>query len=145
MLRQVAYDTLSRRDRKSRHLAVAAHLRVVFPGDGDEVTDVIARHYLDALQAVLGDPDTAQIRGQAISALVRAGERAERTGAPARATTSYAAAADLTLAAPPEGAPAAAGTPSAGLLWERAATAADTSANWALAVELAGRAREDHL
>jgi predicted ATPase len=27
MLRQVAYDTLSRRDRKARHLAVAAHLR----------------------------------------------------------------------------------------------------------------------
>jgi predicted ATPase len=27
MLRQVAYDTLSRRDRKTRHLQVAAHLR----------------------------------------------------------------------------------------------------------------------
>ena len=50
MLRQVAYDTLSRRDRKARHLAVAAHLRAVFPGDGEEVTDVIARHYLDALE-----------------------------------------------------------------------------------------------
>ena len=60
-----------------------------------------------------------------------AGERAERTGAPARAAAIYAAAADLTLAGPP-GAPVA-----AGLLWERAATAADTSANWALAVELA--------
>ena len=31
LLRQVAYDTLSRRDRKSRHLAVAAHLRATFP------------------------------------------------------------------------------------------------------------------
>jgi len=142
MLRQVAYDTLSRRDRKSRHLAVAAHLRVVFPGDGEEVTDVIARHYLDALQAVPGDPDTAQIRGQAISALIRAGERAQRTGAPARAAASYAAAADLTLANPSE-APAAAGPP-AGLLWERAAAAADTSADHALAVELAGQAREYH-
>ena len=49
MLRQVAYDTLSRRDRKARHLKVAAHLRAAFPGDGEEVTDVIARHYLDAL------------------------------------------------------------------------------------------------
>ena len=49
MLRQVAYDTLSRRDRKTRHLAVAAHLRAAFPGDGEEVADVIARHYLDAL------------------------------------------------------------------------------------------------
>ena len=31
MLRQVAYDTLSRRDRKTRHLAVAAHLRAASP------------------------------------------------------------------------------------------------------------------
>ena len=84
MLRQVAYDTLSRRDRKTRHLAVAAHLRAAFPGDGEEVADVIARHYLDALNAVPDDPDTDQIRGQAIATLIRAAERAERTGAPAR-------------------------------------------------------------
>ena len=83
MLRQVAYDTLSRRDRKTRHLAVAAHLRVTFAGDGEEMADVIARHYLDALHAVPDDPDTAQIRAQAIAALIRAAERAERTGAPA--------------------------------------------------------------
>ena len=95
MLRQVAYDTLSRRDRKTRHLAVAAHLRAAFPGDGEEVADVIARHYLDALNAIPDDPDTAQIRGQAVTALIRAAERAERTGAPARAATSYAAAAEL--------------------------------------------------
>jgi predicted ATPase len=99
MLRQVAYSTLSRRDRKARHLAVAAHLLQAFPGDGEEVAEVIARHYLDALQAVPDEADTAQIRGQAVNALVRAGERAERTGAPARAAASYAAAADLTVAA----------------------------------------------
>jgi hypothetical protein len=57
MLRQVAYDTLSRRDRKTRHLAVAAHLRAAFAGDGEEVADVIARHYLDALNAVPDDGD----------------------------------------------------------------------------------------
>jgi tetratricopeptide (TPR) repeat protein len=144
MLRQVAYGTLSRRDRKARHLAVAAHLRQAFPGDGEEVAEVIARHYLDALAAVPDDPDTAQIRGEAIGALVRAGERAERTGAPGRAAASYAAAADLTTAGPPDAGEADAGPPSAGLLWERAATAADTAADWALAVDLAGRAREYH-
>ena len=99
MLRQVAYDTLSRRDRKARHLTVAAHLRAAFAGDGEEVTDVIARHYLDALDAVPGDPDAGEIRGQAIAALTRAAERAVRTGAPARAAASYAAAARLTQAA----------------------------------------------
>ena len=98
MLRQVAYDTLSRRDRKTRHLTVAAHLRAAFPGDGEEVADVIARHYLDALDAVPDDPDAGQIRGQAIAALIRAAERAERTGAPARAAASYATAAGLTQA-----------------------------------------------
>ena len=96
MLRQVAYDTLSRRDRKIRHLAVAAHLRAAFPGDGEEVAEVIARHYLDALESLPDDPDAGQIRGQAIAALTRAAERAERTGAPAQAATSYATAAQLT-------------------------------------------------
>ena len=145
MLRQVAYDTLSRRDRKACHLKVAAHLRAVFPGDGEEVADVIARHYRDALEAVPGDPDTGQIRGQAIGALVRAAGRAERMGAPGRAAASYAAAAELSLADPPDGAEAAAGQQSAGFLWERAATAAVINADWALAIELAGRAREYHL
>jgi predicted ATPase len=84
MLRQVAYDTLSRRDRKTRHLKVAAHLRAVFAGDGEEVADVIARHYLDALHAVPDDGDATAIRDQAIAALVRGAERAERIGAPAR-------------------------------------------------------------
>ena len=106
MLRQVAYDTLSRRDRKMRHLKVAAHLRAAFPGDGEEVADVIARHYLDALNAIPDDPDTGQIRGQAIAALIRAAERAERTGALGRAATSYATAAELTIGGPPRREPA---------------------------------------
>jgi len=139
MLRQVAYDTLSRRDRKSRHLKVAAHLRTAFAGDGEEVTDVIARHYLDALDAIPDDPDAAEIRGQAIGALVRAAERAERTGAPALAATSYATAAELTSTA------ATGVQPTAGMLWERAAQAAFTSGNWAAAVDHAGRARDYHL
>jgi class 3 adenylate cyclase/predicted ATPase len=144
MLRKVAYDILSRRDRKARHLTVAEHLRAAFPGDGEEVTDVIARHYLDAIDAVPDDPDVAEISGQAIAALIRAAERAERTGAPASAAASYAAAADLSPVGPAGEADAAVGQQSAGLLWERAAKAADTSADWPLAVELAGRARDDH-
>src|SRR6202008_406254 len=60
MLRQVAYNPLSRRDRKARHLKVAAHLRTAFAGDGEEVADVIARHYLDALAAVPDDSDAGE-------------------------------------------------------------------------------------
>jgi class 3 adenylate cyclase/tetratricopeptide (TPR) repeat protein len=152
MLRQVAYDTLSRRDRKARHLKVAAHLRAAFAGDGEVVADVIARHYLDALSAIPDDPDTGQIRSQAITALIRAAEGAERTGAPARAATSYAAAAELATSGtadreqaaggPPD---AAGGKPDAGALWERAARAAVTSGNFDAGVEHAGRARDHHL
>jgi len=136
MLRQVAYDTLSRRDRKLRHLKVAAYLRGAFPAEGEEVTDVIARHYLDALNSIPGDPDAGQIRIQAISALNRAGDRAVRTGAPAQATTSYATAAELTMSGPADL------QPTAGLLWERAAEAANTSGDWAAGVEYAGLAHD---
>ena len=139
MLRQVAYDTLSRRDRKTRHLAVAQHLRTTFAGDGEEVADVIARHYLDALNAIPDAPDTGQIRTSASTAFVRAAERAERTGSPARAAASYATAAELTTAddTGPE--------PSAGTLWERAAEAATATADYAGAVSCADRARAYHL
>jgi class 3 adenylate cyclase/tetratricopeptide (TPR) repeat protein len=142
MLRQVAYGTLSRRDRKTRHLQVAAYLRAAFASDGEEVADIVARHYLDALEAVPQDGDAGQIREQAITALVRAGERAERTGAPALATTSYATAAELSApeAVIPGEAPD--GLPPAGVLWERAATAALTNGDWAATVEHAGHAGE---
>jgi class 3 adenylate cyclase/tetratricopeptide (TPR) repeat protein len=153
MLRQVAYETLSRRDRKARHLATAGWLRRALPDDGEEASDVIARHYLDALHAVPDDPDAAAIRSQAIGMLVRAAQRAERTGAPAAAAASYATAAALTEEADrPAGEAGSAATVtagggrrSAGALWEMAAQAAVTSGDWVLAVEYAGRAGEDHL
>jgi class 3 adenylate cyclase/tetratricopeptide (TPR) repeat protein len=139
MLRQVAYGTLSRRDRKSRHLKVAAYLRAAFAGEGEEVAEVIARHYLDALEAVPDALDAGQIRGQAITALIRAGERAERTGAPAPAVTSYATAAELSSQ------DAGDNLPQAGQSWERAAQAAIADADYAAATRHAGRARECHL
>jgi class 3 adenylate cyclase len=182
MLRQVAYETLSRRDRKARHLAAAGWLRRAFPDDGEKAADVVASHYLEALRAVPDDPDTAGIRDQAIGMLIRAGQRAERTGAPAAATVSYATAAALAAeqATPaaeqtglsaselrngaagslpgdepgPSAGDAGSGTAadaggiarrSAGFVWEMAARAALTSGDWALVVEHAGRAREDHL
>ena len=153
MLRQVAYDTLSRRDRKTRHLAVAEHLQSAFSGDGEEVTDVIARHYLDALHAHPHDPDAYRIRKQAITAFTRAADRAVRGGAPARAATSYATAADLTEEAGssphPAAQPAEVVSPDARLpaaeLWEKAAETASLCADWVPAIEHAGRARDLYL
>ena len=139
MLRQVAYDTLSRRDRKAGHLKVAAYLRAAFPGDGEEVAEIIAQHYLDALHAVPGDPDVDAIHGQATAVLIRAAERAERTGAPARAATSYAKAADLCVADDRQV------EPSAGLLWQRAAQAAISADSLDAAQKYADNARGYHL
>ena len=152
MLRQVAYQTLSRRDRKARHLATASWLRTAFPDDGEQAADVIAAHYLDALHSVPDDPDAPAIREKALGMLVRAGQRAERTGAPAAAAASYVTAAGLEAEQaelPAEGAGRCAtdldGQRRAGVLWEMAAWAAYVSADYPLAMEHAGRAREDHL
>ena len=137
MLRQVAYDTISRQDRKARHLVVAAHLRATFPSDGDEMIDVVARHYLDALAAVPDAADADAAREQAIVMLTRSAERANRTGAQGRAAESFAAAAALAAqVGGPEAEMAAAD------LWERAAQAARDRDDWDGAVEHAGRARE---
>jgi predicted ATPase/class 3 adenylate cyclase len=95
MFRQVAYDTLSRRERKARHLAVAGHLRSVFADEGEEIAEVIATHLLDALTAVPDDPDVPELRTEAVAMLTRAGERAERTGAPTAAVDAYTTAAGL--------------------------------------------------
>lgn len=133
MLRQVAYDTLSRRARKARHLAVAAHLQATF--DGDEMAEVVARHYLDALTAVEGDPDADEIRAKAIAALVRAGERAEAAGAPDRAAADFAEAADRTVRLPDA---------DAARLWERAAHNARNAGDYARMSVNAERARDGY-
>jgi class 3 adenylate cyclase/predicted ATPase len=141
MLRQVAYDTISRRDRKARHLVVAAHLRSSFAGDGDEVIAVVARHYLDALAAVPDDPDVSELRELAIEALVRAGERSQRAGAQGPAGVSYAAAAACIedQPAPREGSVTAA------QMYERAADAETLAIAYDDAIEHANRARQLHL
>ena len=140
MLRQVAYDTLSRRDRKARHLAVAAYLRAKFAGAGDEVSDVVARHYLDALAAVPEDPDAPDIRGRAVAALIRAAERAGESGAPVRAAETFVEAAELTEAFGTQESAAAAAE-----LWERASAACDMNGTHDKAVRFADRARTLYL
>ena len=137
MFRQVAYDTLSRRERKSRHLAVGTHLRTAFPDDGEEVAEVIAAHLIDALHAVPDDDDVAELRAEAVTMLSRAGERASRTGAPAAVTKAYATAADLLE--PFDTAEAAL---QAAHLHERAAAAANTLADFACAQDHYGKAAE---
>ncbi len=98
LLRTVAYEMLSRQERKTRHSAAAQHLREAFPGDGEEVAEVIANHLLDAYRAALDDPDAGALRAQAVAALGRAANRAASVGAPETAERNFLAARELVAA-----------------------------------------------
>jgi class 3 adenylate cyclase/tetratricopeptide (TPR) repeat protein len=81
LLRQVAYETLSRKERKTRHVAAASNLEQQWEEDDDELVEIIASHLLSALEL---DPDAAdalELRTDAEAMLVRAGERAATLGA----------------------------------------------------------------
>ena len=149
LLRQVAYETLSRRERKARHLAVATHLRQAFATDGEEIAEVIARHYLDALGAEPDDSDASATREQALFMLVRAAERAQRMGTPGRAAASFADAAELAVTGRGDQPSPAGGTgklPSgAAALWERAAGADFVAGQHDRTVEHADAARRCYL
>jgi predicted ATPase/class 3 adenylate cyclase len=94
LVRHVAYETLSKRERRARHLAAAAHLSAAF-ADEDEVVEVIASHYLAAHEAAPDAEDAAEIRGKAQVMLVRAGERAESLAAAAEARRYFEQAVEL--------------------------------------------------
>ena len=94
LVRHVAYETLSKRERKSRHLAVAGHLGTTFP-DEDEVAEVLASHYLAAYEAAPNDEDASEIRTRAREMLARAGARAASLGAPDEGQRYYEQAAGL--------------------------------------------------
>ena len=87
LLRGVAYETLSRRDRKARHIAVAEHLSTNV--EGDAIAGVLAQHYLDAAAAVPEDDDVADLQRQAADMLERAAEHASDVGAPVDALLHY--------------------------------------------------------
>ena len=96
LVRHVAYETLSKRERRARHLAAAEYLRKAFAADEDEVVEVIASHYLAANEAAPDAEDAVEIRGRAQAMLVRAGRRAESLAAAAEARRYFQHAAELT-------------------------------------------------
>jgi predicted ATPase/class 3 adenylate cyclase len=96
LVRHVAYETLSRRERRARHLAAAAHLSTAYADDEDELVEVVASHYLAAHEAVPDADDADEIRSKARTTLERAGERAESLAAAAEARRYFEQAAGLT-------------------------------------------------
>ena len=84
LVRRVAYEMLSKHERRAKHLTAAA----MDEGE-DELAEVVAGHYLAAYRA---DPDAADaddIAHRAISALRQAGQRASSLAATLEAQRYY--------------------------------------------------------
>src|SRR5438094_929185 len=96
LVRHVAYETLSKRERRARHLSAAEYLSREFAADEDEVVEVIASHYLSAHEAAPDAEGATEIRGKAQAMLARAGERAASLAAAAEARRYFERAAELT-------------------------------------------------
>src|SRR5439155_9577911 len=79
LVRRVAYETLSKRDRKARHLAAAEYLQRTY--EEEDVIEVVAAHYRQAFDAAPDAPDAQAIAAKVREAFSRAGERAASLGA----------------------------------------------------------------
>ena len=95
LTQKVAYDTLSKRDRKARHLAAAASIERSWASDEDEIVEVVASHYLEAYRLAPEADDAGAIRAKARDMLVRAGRRAEALAATQQARGFYLRAGEL--------------------------------------------------
>ena len=96
IVKRVAYETLSKKERRSRHLAAAEFLTGAWSAEEDEIVEVVATHYLDAYEAAPDASDAEEIRAKAREMLVRAGERAGSLAANAEAQHAFERAAELT-------------------------------------------------
>ena len=95
LMQRVAYETLSRAERKARHLAAAEYLSTGWGPEEDEVVEVIASHLVDAYRSAPDAEDAPAIRARAREHLERAGERAGSLGAAAEAQRYFEQAAEL--------------------------------------------------
>jgi class 3 adenylate cyclase len=86
LIREVAYGTLGKRDRRTRHLAVARHYEAV--GD-DELAGVLASHYVEAYRAAPEGAEGEAVAAQARVALRAAAERASRLHSHDQATAYF--------------------------------------------------------
>ena len=110
LIREVAYQTLSRADRRARHLAAAHYFESL--GD-EELAGVVATHYIEAYKATPQGPDAQALAARARDSLVTAAERAGSLGSHSQALAYLEEALEVTM--DPE---------ERSELWERAAEAA---------------------
>jgi class 3 adenylate cyclase/tetratricopeptide (TPR) repeat protein len=73
LLRTVAYGTLTRRARKSRHIAAARFLEQTWPGEARDIAEVLASHFVEAIRADPEADDAGALRRSARDKLTAAG------------------------------------------------------------------------
>jgi class 3 adenylate cyclase/tetratricopeptide (TPR) repeat protein len=81
LIREVAYGTLARPERKSRHLAAASYYEAM----GDELASVVASHLIEAQQASTSATEAEELALRARVALRSAAGRASSLGSPSQA------------------------------------------------------------
>ncbi len=96
IVKRVAYDTISKRDRKAKHLAAARFLSSAWSAEEDEIVELVAAHYLDAYASAPEDDDAVELKDKAFEMLVRAAERAASLGATSEAERAFVRASELT-------------------------------------------------
>jgi class 3 adenylate cyclase/tetratricopeptide (TPR) repeat protein len=84
VVRDVAYRTVSRRERRRLHLAAADHLEAL---RDEELIEAVAEHLVEAHAAAPDHPGAPQAAARAVDALRLAAARALSLRAPARALT----------------------------------------------------------
>ena len=92
IIREVAYATLARRDRRRLHLAAARYFETL---DDEEIAGVLATHYVDAYRAQPDGPEGEAVGAQARVALRGAADRAARLGSYAQARSLLEAALEV--------------------------------------------------
>ena len=93
LVREVAYGTLAKRERRERHLAAARYLESV--GD-DELAGVVASHFVAAHRAAPDGPAGEAVAAQARVSLLASADRAESLGALGQAIDALTAALEVT-------------------------------------------------
>jgi class 3 adenylate cyclase/tetratricopeptide (TPR) repeat protein len=95
LLKQIAYETLARNDRKAKHVAAAEYLERATGQAEQEAVEVVAAHYLDAYDAAPEAQDAPSIRRKAAERLAQAGDRSASLAATEEAQRYFEKAASL--------------------------------------------------
>ena len=86
LIRDISYGTLSKRERRARHLAAARYYDTL---DDDELAGVLATHYLEAFRAAPEGAEGAALAAQARVALRAAADRAKQLHSPDQARSYF--------------------------------------------------------